>query len=272
MMSHPQVTLLVRNSEKTAEFYEKCLGYDLMWDSLLLGPYGQSLRLLEVAEVASGGGVVHRVQVPNIKIAAAAILANGGTRVEGPLAEHAFFRGLDGELIQLSQRGFAGASKIQLVIYDFDGVMTDNRVFVDQNGVETIAAHRGDGMGIGMIRRLGMEQCIVSTERNDVVQARAKKIGIEAAHGVADKSSFVIQLAASKGVALSDVLFMGNDVNDAGAMGVCGFRAAPADAHPAILSVADYVTEAVGGHGCVRELADALKAGVRAEKDRQNAL
>lgn len=269
MSIHPQVTLLVRNVEKTAEFYEKSLGYDLVWDSLLLGPYGQSLRLLEVSEEVKGGGVALNVQVPDIQAAAEAIIAHGGAKCEGALADQDMYTGLNGELIRLSPRGIPGASRIRLVIYDFDGVMTDNRVFVDQKGVETVAAHRGDGMGIGIIRRLGMEQCIVSTERNDVVQARAKKIGIEAAHGVADKSSLVIQLAASKGLALSDVLFMGNDVNDAGAMGVCGFRAAPSDSHPSILAMADYVTEATGGHGCIRELADALKASVRAEKGRQ---
>lgn len=265
MAVHPTVTLLVRDKEKSALFYEKSLGFTLAWETLLLGPYGQSLRLLEVPDGPTGGCIVHNVEVPDIEAAVEAIVEHGGGRGEKLLEDQPLYVGPDGELIMLTQRGLAGADAIKLIIYDFDGVMTDNRVFVDQNGLESIAANRSDGMGIGMIKRMGIEQCIVSTERNKVVAARAKKIGLEAAHGVADKASILIQLAATKGVSLSEVLFMGNDTNDANAMGLCGFKVAPADAHPSILAMADYVTDAPGGHGTIRELADVLRAGRTAE-------
>lgn len=262
MAVHPTVTLLVRDKEKSALFYEKALGFDLAWETLLIGPYGQSLRLLEVSDGPTGGCIVHNVEVPDIGKAVDAIIKHGGGRGE-KLLDDPLYVGPDGELIMLTQRGLQDADKIKLIVYDFDGVMTDNRVFVDQKGNESIAANRSDGMGIGMINRLGIKQCIVSTERNKVVQARADKIGLEAAHGVADKASIVIQLAATKGVSLSEVLFMGNDTNDRDAMGLCGFRVCPSDAHPAILALADYVTEAPGGHGAIRELADVLRAGRR---------
>lgn len=261
MAVHPTVTLLVNDKEKSALFYEKALGFSLAWETLLIGPYGQSLRLLEVADGPTGGCIVHTVEVPDIPTAVEAIIENGGGRGENFLEDQPLYVGPDGELIMLFQRGLANSDKIKLVVYDFDGVMTDNRVFVDQSGVESIAANRSDGLGIGMIKRLGIEQCIVSTERNKVVQARADKIGLEAAHGVRDKASLLIQLAATKGVSLAEVLFMGNDTNDRDAMGLCGFKVAPSDAHPSILALADYVTEAPGGYGAIRELADVLRAG-----------
>jgi len=261
MAVHPTVTLLVHDKEKSALFYEKALGFGLAWETLLIGPYGQSLRLLEVADGPTGGCIVHSVEVPDIDAAVEAIVENGGGRGENLLEDQPLYIGPDGELIMLTQRGLANADKIKLVVYDFDGVMTDNRVFVDQNGLESVAANRSDGLGIGMIKRLGIEQCIVSTERNEVVQARADKIGLEAAHGVADKASILIQLTSTKGYSLSEVLFMGNDINDRDAMGLCGFKVAPSDAHPSILAMADYVTEAPGGHGALRELADVLRAG-----------
>jgi YrbI family 3-deoxy-D-manno-octulosonate 8-phosphate phosphatase len=112
-----------------------------------------------------------------------------------------------------------------------------------------------------MIRRLGVEQVILSTEVNPVVKARADKINLEAIHGIRDKGSALLELADKRGISVTDILFVGNDVNDAAAMGLAGFKVAPADAHPSILALADYITQACGGCGVVRELADALAAG-----------
>ena len=68
--------------------------------------------------------------------------------------------------------------KINLIVYDFDGVMTDNKVFVDQKGREMVQVNRADGLGISEIKKLGIEQIIVSTENNPVVSVRAIKLGI----------------------------------------------------------------------------------------------
>lgn len=263
MAVNPTVTLLVRDIEKSALFYEKSLGYVLAWETLLIGPYGQSLRLVEVSDGPTGGCIVHTVEVPDIEAAAAAIMESGGGRGENLLPDTPLYVGPDAELIMLTQRGLPGADRIKLIVYDFDGVMTDNRVYVDQDGRESVAANRSDGLGIGMIRKLGIEQCILSTETNPVVQARATKLGLEATHGVSDKASALIELAATKNVSLAEILYMGNDTNDSDAMGLAGFKVAPADAHPAILALADYITEAPGGYGAIRELADVLAAGRR---------
>ncbi len=260
MAVHPTVTLLVRDIEKSAQFYEEGLGFALAWETLLVGPYGQSLRLLEAPAGPTGGCIVHTVEVSNPEAAATAIMESGGGRAEKFLEDIPLYVGPDGELIMLTQRGLPGAGQVKLVVYDFDGVMTDNRVFVDEDGKESVAANRSDGFGIGIIKKLGIEQCILSTEVNKVVKARADKIGIEATHGVADKGAALIALAAEKNVSLVDVLYVGNDTNDTDAMGLAGFKVAPADAHPSILALADYVTEAPGGFGVVRELADVLSA------------
>lgn len=265
MAVHPTVTLLVRDIEKSALFYEKALGYALAWETLLIGPYGQSLRLLEVADGPTGGCIVHHVEVPDGEAAAEAIMEHGGGRGEKLLEDTPLYVGPDGELIMLTQRGLANCDDIKLIVYDFDGVMTDNRVFVSQDGTESVAANRSDGLAIGMIRKLGIEQCILSTEKNPVVQVRANKLNIPATQSVSDKGSAIIALAAEKNISLSQVLYMGNDINDADAMGLCGFRVAPADGHPSILALADYVTEAPGGFGAVRELADVLTAGLKTE-------
>lgn len=260
MAVSPEVTLLVRDIEKSATFYEKSLGYVLAWETLLVGRYGQSLRLVEVLDGPTGGCVVLTVEVPNEATAAAAIMEHGGGRGEKLLGDTPLYVGPDGELIVLMERGLPGAERIKLVVYDFDGVMTDNRVFVDQDGHESVAANRSDGLGIGIIRKLGLDQCILSTEINPVVSARAKKIGLEATHGVSDKASALIAIAEKKQISLEEILYVGNDTNDTDAMGLAGFKVAPADAHPSILALADYVTEAPGGHGVIRELADVLTA------------
>ncbi|QGY39530.1 HAD hydrolase family protein [Pseudodesulfovibrio cashew] len=265
MAVHPTVTLLVRDIEKSAQFYERSLGFTLTWETLLIGPYGQSLRLLEVPDGPTGGCIVHTVEVPDVDAAVDAIVEHGGGRGENLLDGTPLYVGPDGELIMLSQRGLPGADAVKLVVYDFDGVMTDNLVHVREDGVESVSANRSDGLGVGMIRKLGISQCILSTETNPVVKSRAAKIGIPAAGSVSDKGSAIIGLASEYGVSLAEVLYMGNDVNDADAMGLCGFKVAPADAHPSILALADYVTEAAGGHGAVRELADVLLAGRKGE-------
>ena len=147
---------------------------------------------------------------------------------------------------------------IALVILDFDGVLTDNRVYVMEDGREAVACHRGDGWGIGILQQAGIEVMILSTERNPVVSARADKLGIECRQSCPDKAIAVAALIEEKGVNPAKIMYVGNDTNDAGAMSLVGHPAAPADAHPCILKMAKTVTQASGGYGVVRELADLL--------------
>ncbi|MCR4586648.1 MAG: HAD hydrolase family protein [Lachnospiraceae bacterium] len=147
------------------------------------------------------------------------------------------------------------ADNTDLIVYDFDGVMTDNRVSVDQDGKESVCVNRSDGYGVGMIRKCGIPQIIISTEKNPVVERRAEKLSLPVIHDVADKAEILKAYLDREGIDPGRVLYVGNDLNDREAMLLCGIKCAPADAEPAILKIADVIFERKGGYGVVRELA-----------------
>ena len=147
---------------------------------------------------------------------------------------------------------------VDLVILDFDGVLTDNRVYVFQDGREAVACHRGDGWGIQLLRAAQIELLILSTETNPVVSERAKKMNIDCLQGCRDKAETVAQLIADRGLDPNRIVYVGNDTNDVQAMKLVGHRVAPADAHVTVRSMATLVTVARGGEGVVRELADII--------------
>lgn len=146
------------------------------------------------------------------------------------------------------------AMDIECIFYDFDGVMTDNRVLVDQNGIESVFVNRSDGYGIARIKEMGIPQVIVSTEINPVVERRAEKLKLKVIHGVNDKGSIVKEYCCKHGYQLNNVVFMGNDLNDLPAMQIVGFRVAPSDAEREILEIVDWVSEKKGGYGAIRDL------------------
>lgn len=156
---------------------------------------------------------------------------------------------------------------LDLLVYDFDGVMTDNRVLVDQLGGESVVCTRADGLGVDMIGSLGLAQVILSTETNSVVRARAEKLKLPVLQGLADKKQAVVDYCVAHGHALSRVLYVGNDVNDFEAMKVVGYPVCPFDAHPVVRSFALLVLNARGGEGVIREIADRLVESNAAAND-----
>lgn len=148
---------------------------------------------------------------------------------------------------------------IDLIVYDFDGVMTDNQVFVLQNGMEAVRCCRADGLGVDMIKDMGVQQVIISTESNPVVEVRAKKIDLPVIFNCKDKLKDLELYCVQNGFELLDILFVGNDINDFDVMNAVGISACPADAHPSILKIATIVLESKGGCGVVRELAGKLE-------------
>lgn len=148
--------------------------------------------------------------------------------------------------------------KIVVLIYDFDGVMTDNKVLLSQDGIELVQVTRADGLGVDMIRNLGIKQMILSTETNPVVGKRAEKLRIDAVTGCKDKKEYIDSYCAKEGITFENVLYVGNDLNDLEAMQNAGFSLAPKDAHPLIRKTADLVTCAKGGQGVIKELAEWL--------------
>lgn len=145
-------------------------------------------------------------------------------------------------------------SKIRLIVYDFDGVMTDNRVMVDQNGVESVIVNRGDGYGVGRIRDMGINQIILSTEKNPVVARRGEKLKLPVIHDVLDKKSILSNYLEENGYAKEEVMYIGNDLNDIDAMSLAGIVGAPKDAEDEILEIADWISKKNGGYGVIRDL------------------
>ena len=145
-----------------------------------------------------------------------------------------------------------------LLVLDFDGVLTDNFVYVDQNGVESVRCSKEDGMGLALVRKAGLSVIILSSEENPVVQRRAEKLRVPCISGVADKTAAFRQLLAQRGVAAADVIFVGNDANDVGCLREAGCGLVVADAHPSAADAAVGVLSRPGGRGAVRELCDVL--------------
>jgi YrbI family 3-deoxy-D-manno-octulosonate 8-phosphate phosphatase len=152
----------------------------------------------------------------------------------------------------------------QALIMDFDGVITDNGVTVNEEGIESIRADRSDGLGIGMLRdQLRLPMLVLSTERNPVVTRRCEKLRVECLQGVAEKSHALRQWATSHGIDLKECIFVGNDINDLSCFPIVGCCLATHDAYPVVREVAAAVLSRDGGHGAVRELADYLIANDR---------
>jgi YrbI family 3-deoxy-D-manno-octulosonate 8-phosphate phosphatase len=161
--------------------------------------------------------------------------------------------------MQMNERALSELARtIRLVIFDFDGVFTDNTVYVCEDGTESVRCWRGDGLGLRKLDRLGITNLIVSTESNPVVSARARKLAVRCVQDVQDKRATVEALAREHGVALTEVAYLGNDINDLEALAMVGFPVAVHDAHPDILDRVRYRTLAPGGRGAVRELCDLL--------------
>ena len=147
---------------------------------------------------------------------------------------------------------------IDLIVYDFDGVMTDNCVIVSQDGTEAVTVNRADGLGVDYLRNEGIPQMILSTESNPVVQARAKKLKIDVINNCDNKKEALLKICKENGYDLSKVVFVGNDLNDLEAMKIVGYPVAPSDAHTKILKIAKFITKAKGGEGVIKELAEKI--------------
>ena len=150
------------------------------------------------------------------------------------------------------------AARVRLVAFDFDGVFTDNRVLVDEDGREAAFCTRADGIGTSALQRLGVECLILSTEPNPIVAHRAAKLQLPCVHGVDDKWAALQALLRERGVKAADVAYVGNDLNDEACLTYAGLPICTADAHPSVKPLAKIVTRRKGGDGAVRQICDAI--------------
>ena len=148
---------------------------------------------------------------------------------------------------------------IRLFATDVDGVLTDAGMYYSESGDEWKKFNTRDGMGIKLLQRAGLITAIVTQERTRLVARRAEKLAIPELHqGVLDKLSLIREMAARHGLSLSQVTYIGDDINDLESLQAVGFSASPADGMPEIRRAVDYVCRKNGGEGAVRELADMI--------------
>ena len=159
---------------------------------------------------------------------------------------------------------FPNLEDIEAIIFDFDGVFTDNKVYVDSLGNETVRCDRGDGLGLDILRsyiekkNLRLETFILSKEKNSVVSRRAEKLKIGCFQGIDSKASFLCNYAAEKKINPKKILYLGNDLNDLGAIKFAGFVVSPSDSHPLVINEADVILSSKGGEGFVREFVEEI--------------
>ena len=147
-------------------------------------------------------------------------------------------------------------NSLKLVLFDFDGVFTDNTVYVFEDGREAVRCSRADGIGLRRLECSGITPMILSTEVNSVVGARARKLRVECWQGCEDKAVALEEICAARGLEPSAVSFVGNDVNDLGCMKRVALPIAVADAYPEVLAIAKHRTVRRGGDGAVREVCE----------------
>ncbi len=148
--------------------------------------------------------------------------------------------------------------EVRGVAFDFDGVFTDNKVLVSEDGKESIRCWRGDGLGLERLRQIGLPFLIISTESNLVVSARARKLNIFCLQNVSDKATALQDYCKKSGLEPHQMAFVGNDINDISAFRIVGLPIATADAHPEIFQHVLFRTKHNGGMGAVREVCDLL--------------
>jgi 3-deoxy-D-manno-octulosonate 8-phosphate phosphatase (KDO 8-P phosphatase) len=158
-------------------------------------------------------------------------------------------------------------SNIHTIAFDFDGVFTENKVWVDQDGKESVRCDRADGLAFDLLRALQRQDklqfniFILSKETNPVVLARAKKLKLPCHHGIGNKVSFMrdyLNQQDSLDNPFDGLIYLGNDLNDLPLMSLAGYAVTPKDAHPMVREVADLVLTKRGGEGCVREFIEYL--------------
>ena len=149
-------------------------------------------------------------------------------------------------------------AEIRLVVFDFDGVFSDNRVWTNDRGEESVACFRGDSAGLRRLDEVGVEYFILTSETNDAVPARARKIRIDCVRGIEDKLPVLHAELERRGFSLTETAYVGNDINDAECLAAVGLAAVPADAWAEVVPLAGIVLSRAGGQGCVRELCDSI--------------
>jgi 3-deoxy-D-manno-octulosonate 8-phosphate phosphatase (KDO 8-P phosphatase) len=161
---------------------------------------------------------------------------------------------------QLTTSLLGSLAAVRLAVFDFDGVFTDNRVWVFQDGREAVACSRADGIGLTRLQLAGVAVQVLSTEPNPVVAARCAKLRIPCIQDSSDKLLELRSIAQRQAYARESVAYVGNDINDLECLVWAGVPIVVRDAHPSVADKGLYRTQALGGLGAVREVCDLIVA------------
>ena len=143
---------------------------------------------------------------------------------------------------------------VKTIFFDFDGVLTNNKVLVDQNGIESVQCNRSDGIAFEIFKKLSLNILIISSEKNNVVKKRANKLKVRSINGVKNKSDFLRKYVKDKNINFKNTMYVGNDINDFHAMKLCGYTACPNDSHKEIKKISTFHLKLNGGEGIAREV------------------
>ena len=145
--------------------------------------------------------------------------------------------------------------KIDTILLDFDGVLTNNKVYINEDGKESVRCDRSDGLVISILKKIGLKLFIISTEKNNVVYHRSKKLGIKCYYNQQNKFKKIKELEKNKVIVLNSCLYIGNDINDYYSMKLFYNTACPADSHPEIKKLSKWKLRSKGGEGIMHEVA-----------------
>ncbi len=147
---------------------------------------------------------------------------------------------------------------IKLFVFDFDGVLTNNKFFLDENGFESVQLSRSDGLAFSILNKLNKKVLILSTEKNPIVTLRANKLNVEVIQGCEDKLQSLEKYIKKNQINFADIFYVGNDLNDFNVMKNCGYSACPNDSHYKIRQIAHNTLSSNGGEGVIREIIENL--------------
>jgi len=147
---------------------------------------------------------------------------------------------------------------IKLLVLDFDGVLTNNTVIVDENGKESVICNRSDGLAIEMFKKKGVEVIVLSREKNKVVKFRCEKLKISCIQGITNKLDVLKKETNKRGLSSTEIGFVGNDINDLECIKYSGLGIVVKDAFPEVKEIADFITQKKGGEGVLHEIYNLL--------------
>ena len=145
---------------------------------------------------------------------------------------------------------------IKVIFFDFDGVFTDNKVILSEDNKESVICSRLDGIGLSVLKKIGIKMFVISSEKNEVVKLRCKKLNLDCFHGVENKAKVIKNILDECKLKKENSCFIGNDVNDIPAFKSVQLRIGVFDRHPEIDNYIDFITLNKGGNGAVREFCD----------------